>query len=138
MSSSLKCVFFDIGGTLGNRDPATGKLVVFPDTIPILRGLRDQLGLRIGIITSLGGLSNDEGKALLERAGLAEFIDARGFVSEHDVNGNAKPSPLIYRHAAQQVGVSIGECLFVGENLVEVIGARAAGMQALLKTEFVR
>jgi hypothetical protein len=31
------------------------------------------------------------------------------------------------------VGVPVKKCLYVGENLIEVIGALAAGLQAVLK-----
>ena len=129
----IACVFFDIGGTLGERDPATGKLMPFPSSTKLLTAVRDVIGLRIGVITTLGSLSNSEGHALLAQAGLAGFLDPQGFVSEHDVAEVAKPHRVIYQHAAQQVGVPIENCLYVGENLIEVIGALAAGMQAVLK-----
>ena len=52
---------------------------------------------------------------------------------DHDA-GVAKPGRVaIYQVAAQRVGVPIGRCLYVGENLIEVLGALAAGMKAILK-----
>jgi len=133
ITMSIEFIFFDIGGTLGERDQATGKLLPFPSSTKLLTTIRDGLGLRIGIITTLGSLSNSQGHALLEQAGLANFVDPQGFVSEHDVNGVAKPDPAIYQFAAQKVEVPIENCLYVGENLLEVIGALTAGMQAVLK-----
>jgi FMN phosphatase YigB (HAD superfamily) len=130
---SVEFVFFDIGGTLGERNPATGKLVPFASTAGLLAAVRDEMGLRLGIITTLGTLSNAQGRDLLAEAGLAGFFDAAGFVSEHNVNGEGKPKPAIYQFAAQTVGVPIDRCLYVGENLKEVIGAMAAGMRAILK-----
>ena len=132
-SQPIEFAFFDIGGTLGERDPANGKLIPFASSKKLLKTIREIVGLRIGIITSLGSLSNVQGRALVEQAGLASFLDPQGFVSEHDTNGVAKPDPTIYRAAAQKVGVPIERCLFVGENLIEVIGALTAGMQAQLK-----
>jgi HAD superfamily hydrolase (TIGR01509 family) len=125
-------LFFDIGGTLGDRD-ATGKLVPFASTFGLLAAIRNRMGLRMGVITTLGGLTNQQGRNLLTQAGLADFFDPAGFVSEHDVGDQGKPSPAIYRFAAQAAGVPIGRCLYVGENLIEVIGAKAAGMEAILK-----
>jgi FMN phosphatase YigB (HAD superfamily) len=125
-------VFFDIGGTLGERDQATGRLIPFPSSPIMLTAVRN-IGLRVGVITTLGPMSNNQGKALLQQAGLSGFLDPQGFVSEHDVGEVGKPNPAIYQFAAQQVGVPIEQCLYVGENLVEVIGAMAAGMQAILK-----
>ena len=130
---SIHFIFFDIGGTLGERDSATGKLVAYPSTPDLLTRMRDVLKLRMGIITTLGTLSNNQGLRLLADAGLSEFFDEAGFVSEHDVNGQGKPSPVIYQFAARTVGARIEQCLFIGEDLVEVVGALAAGMQAVLK-----
>ena len=129
----IECVFFDIGGTLGERDPATQKLIPFPSSAKLLTAVRDGIGLRVGIITTLGALSNSQGRALLEEAGLSGFLDPQGFVSEHDVHEVAKPLRAIYQFAAQKMDVPIDRCLYVGENLIEVIGALAAGMQAVLK-----
>jgi FMN phosphatase YigB (HAD superfamily) len=130
---AVEFIFFDIGGTLGERNPATGKLVPFPSTVGLLTSVRDEMGLRIGLITTLGSLTNAQGRDLVTQAGLSGFFDPHGFVSEHDVNGQGKPNPEIYRFAAQQVGVPIDRCLYVGENLIEVIGAMAAGMRGMLK-----
>ena len=125
-------VFFDIGGTLGERDAATGKFTPFPSSDGLLRSMR-QLGLRVGVITNLGGqLTNADALNMLKSSGLDQFLDPNGFVSDHDA-GTAKPDPEIYRFAAQRAGLEVSRCLFVGENLVEVIGATAAGMKAVLK-----
>jgi len=129
----IEMVFFDIGGTLGERDPATGKLIPFPSSATLLATIRDVIDVRIGIMTTLGPLSNSQGRTLLEQAGLMGFLDSQGFVSEHDVGGVAKPHRAIYQFAAHKVGVPIEKCLYVGENLLEVLGAVAAGMQAVLK-----
>jgi FMN phosphatase YigB (HAD superfamily) len=133
MAMPVDFLFFDIGGTLGERNPTTGKLIPFPSTTKLLATLRDLVGLRLGVITTLGPLTNAEGLDLLTQAGLAGFFDPTGFVSEHDISGIGKPKPAIYEFASQAVGVPIDRCLYVGENLIEVIGAMAAGMQAVLK-----
>jgi len=59
---------FDIGGTPGERDAATGKRIPFPSTVPLLATVRDVIGARIGIITPLGPLSNSQGRAPLRTA----------------------------------------------------------------------
>lgn len=126
-------VFFDIGGTLGDIDAASGKFVPFPSSVGLLKAMRDDIGLQIGVITTLGPtLTNADGLALLRNAGLDRFLDPHAFISDHDA-GVAKPHAEIYKLAAQRVGVPISRCLFVGENLIEVIGAIAAGMKAVLK-----
>ena len=131
--SEIKFVFFDIGGTLGERNPTNGNFVAFPSSVGLVKAMREELGVRVGIITTLGPqLSNADGLALLKKAHLDQFLDPAGFVSDHDA-GVAKPNPAIYRFAAQRVGTPIEQCLFVGENLTEVIGALVAGMKAILK-----
>jgi FMN phosphatase YigB (HAD superfamily) len=128
----VEAVFFDIGGTLGERDAASGKLVPYPSSAQLLKTTRG-LGLRVGIITTLGtALTRDQGIALLQQAGLYGEVDPQGFVCDHDA-GKAKPDPAIYRFAAERMHVPIGKCMYVGENLVEVMAAMAAGMKAVLK-----
>jgi FMN phosphatase YigB (HAD superfamily) len=129
----LQAVFLDIGGTLGERDATTGTFVAYPSSAALLRSLRDVMRLRIGIITTLGPLSNPQGIEILQNASLLQFIDGSGFVSEHDNDGIAKPDPSIYRHAAARFGLQPEDCLFLGENLLEIIGALTAGMKAVLK-----
>lgn len=133
IDSRVEFVFFDIGGTLGERSAASGVFVPFPSSAPLLNALRDVLQLRVGVITTLGGLSTAEGRELLDLAGLLKYIDEEGFVSEHDVQGLAKPHPGIYQFAAEKVRVPIERCLFIGESLIEVVGAKCAGMQTQLK-----
>ena len=132
-SRAIDFIFFDIGGTLGDRDPQTGKLVLFASTLQMLVKFRDVFHVPMGLITTLGGLSRQDGLALVQEAGLSDFFDSNGFVCEHDNHGVSKPSPDIYQFAARQVAVPINRCLFVGENLIEVAGAITAGMQGLLK-----
>ena len=128
----IDVVFFDIGGTLAAAS-ADG-LTPFPGSVDLLRDLRDVVGLRIGVITTLGNqFTNAEALAMLKEAGLATFLDPHGFVSDHDTGGIAKPRRAIYEFAARQAGVAIDRCLFIGENLAEVVGALSAGMHALLK-----
>jgi FMN phosphatase YigB (HAD superfamily) len=132
-NNHIAFVFFDIGGTLGDRDPHTGKLVPFASTAKLMADIRDLMGLPMGVITTLGTLTNQDGMALLQDAGLAAFLAPNGFISEHDVQEKGKPRPAIYKFAANKVGIPVEKCLFIGENLTEVIGALAAGMQAILK-----
>lgn len=131
--TEIDFVFLDIGGTLGERDPVTKKLVPYPSSADLLKTLREELNLRIGIITNLAGqLSDNQALAMLHEAHLDGFLDSQGFVSDNKA-GVAKPNPAIYQFAAAQVKVPIARCLYMGENLIEVIGATASGMKAMLK-----
>ena len=127
----IEFVFFDIGGTLAEFDQSANKLIPFPSSVGLLKAMA-AIGLRIGVMTTLGAINKQQGLDLLHAAGLDSFLDPQGFISDKDLNV-AKPHIEIYRFAAQRVGVPIDRCLFVGENLIEVIGAIAAGMKAVLK-----
>jgi len=129
----IKFVFFDIGGTLGDRDAGSGKLVPYASTARLMSDIRNVMGLPMGVITTLGQLSNHEGLKLLADAGLDTFLHPHGLISEHDVQEKGKPRAAIYQFAADKVGVPIEQCLYIGENLIEVIGAIGAGMKAVLK-----
>jgi hemerythrin-like domain-containing protein len=130
---SVQAVFFDIRDTLGLVD-RKGHLVTFkPSTEDLLEAMKSMLGVRIGVISNLpSDVDSAHGRAMLEDAGLLPFVDPKGIVFNHDAKSD-KPEAAIYRYAAAQVGVPIEQCLFVGENLVEVLGAQAAGMKAQLK-----
>lgn len=93
--------FFDIGGTLGERDPATGKLIPFPSSVNLLTSVRN-IGLRVGVITTLGSLSNSQGVAMLEQAGLAGFLDPQAksgnlSVRSTESGGTCRKMPLCWR-----------------------------------------
>jgi hypothetical protein len=60
---------------------------------------------------------------------IGKYIPRKHIVT-NKAAGVGKPDPAIYQFAAKALGVDPSECLFVGENMGEVIGARLAGMQA--------
>ena len=131
--NALKAVFFDIKDTLGyvNR---SGHLVTFkPSTQDLLDTVKALMGVKIGLITNLPkDLPAEAGRKMITDAGLMPYLDPNGIVINHDV-GVDKPNPEIYRIAAKQIGEKVHDCLFSGENYLEVLGAQIAGMQALLK-----
>jgi len=128
----IKVVFFDIGNTLGTRDN-TG-FHVFGDTKALLTGMRNALGLRVGVITNLPpGMSTSDISDILRDAGLLQLLDPKGVITSVDAKAE-KPANAIYRFAAQQMGVQPEECLYVGEAPDEVEGALQAGMAAIQKS----
>ena len=141
----IEVVFFDIRDTLGEVD-RPGHLEPYrPSTEKLLSAMRDVVGLRIGVITNLpDNVSADQGRKMLEDAVLStdsktkkkvtikDFIDPKGIIINHDAGIN-KPDPEIFKYAARQMGVPVERCLFCGENLIEVMAAKTAGMQTQLK-----
>jgi HAD superfamily hydrolase (TIGR01549 family) len=85
-------------------------------------------GLRLGIV------SNSDGRVdqALSAAGLREYFDV---VIDSSVFGTEKPDPAIFRAALEALDVAPEEALYVGDLYdVDVVGARAAGMEAVLLT----
>lgn len=138
-------VFFDLRDTLGEVDRPGHFVPYRPSTEKLLSAMRNSVGLRVGVITNLPvDVTADQGRAMIRDAVLSagdgnghpvrliDFLDPNGIVINHEVGAN-KPDPVIYQRAAEQIGVPVDRCLFIGENLIEVLGAEAAGMQATLK-----
>jgi putative hydrolase of the HAD superfamily len=83
-------------------------------------------GLRLGVV------SNSDGRVeeALEAAGLRQLFDV---VVDSALVGVEKPDPRIFHAALDALGVAPEEALYVGDLYeVDVVGARAAGMEAVL------
>ena len=83
-------------------------------------------GLRLGVV------SNSDGRVeeALIAAGLRDRFDV---VLDSALVGVEKPDPAIFRAALDALGVAPAEALYVGDLYdVDVVGARAAGMEAVL------
>jgi HAD superfamily hydrolase (TIGR01509 family) len=123
----VEAVFFDIRDTLGMVDRKGHLLTYKPTTDQLLDAMKQAVGLRIGLITNLPeNVSSSDGKVMVKEAGIWEHLDPQGWVTNHDA-GVEKPKPGIFAFAVRQMGLPPERCLFVGENLTEVIGAQAAG-----------
>ena len=85
-------------------------------------------GLRLGIV------SNSDGRVdqALTAAGLRQYFDV---VIDSSIFGREKPDPAIFQAALAALGVAPEEALYVGDLYeVDVVGARAAGIEAVLLT----
>lgn len=95
------------------------------DTHDALRRLRE-----MGILT--GVVSNSDGRvaAALEAAGLLELLDV---VIDSAEVGVEKPDPAIFAPALEALGIAPDETVYLGDIYeVDVVGARAAGIEPLL------
>ena len=95
-------------------------------------GTRDALdrlragGLRLGVV------SNSDGRVeeALVAAGIRDCFDV---VIDSALVGVEKPDPAIFRAALAALGVAPADALYIGDLYeVDVVGARAAGMEAVL------
>src|SRR5262249_26065710 len=83
-------------------------------------------GLIVGVISN----SNGTVRSILEATGLARDLDV---VIDSGVVGVEKPDPRIFQLALEHAKVDAGEACFIGDLYsVDVIGARRAGLEAVL------
>ena len=93
--------------------------------VPALERMR-ALGLRLVVVSNTNGTL----KALLERIGLARRVDV---VVDSFEEGAEKPDPRLFRIALDRAGADVESTIHVGDLYhVDVVGARAAGLRAVL------
>jgi HAD superfamily hydrolase (TIGR01509 family) len=99
--------------------------VVEPDALAALRLVR-QAGLSAAVISN----SNGSVRSILENLGLAAYLD---FVLDSAEVGVEKPNARIFQMALERAGLGPGQAVYVGDLYsVDVLGARAAGLPAVL------
>jgi len=102
---------------------------VIPGVPEALEELRS-LDLRLAVVSNSDGTVEE----LLEGLGLRRHVDA--VLDSHRV-GSEKPDPDIFHHALRRLGVPADRALHVGDlYAADVVGARAAGVHALLLDPF--
>jgi putative hydrolase of the HAD superfamily len=105
----------------------------FASSAQLLATFHDTLRLKVGVITNVpSGVNGVMIRNMLRQAQLLQFLDEVAIVTSADA-GVSKPNAGIYLFAAQRVAVSPADCLYVGEEPEQVVGAQAAGMVGLLK-----
>lgn len=83
-------------------------------------------GLRAAVISN----SNGSVAGILDALGLGRHLD---FVIDSSLVGVEKPDPRIFQIALARAGVDPGQAVYVGDlYAVDVLGARSAGMEAIL------
>jgi epoxide hydrolase-like predicted phosphatase len=100
---------------------------VRPNMVALVRECRAQ-GLHTGIVTN----NIAEWTVWRELFPLAHLFD--DVIDSWEV-GMRKPEARIYELAAQRLGVTPGECLFLDDMLENLVGAQAVGMQTILVDE---
>ncbi len=98
-----------------------------PQVRPLWEGLRGN-GIRVGVLSNTIW-SRDYHHAIFARDGVLDLIDADVYSSETPW---VKPSPEIFRAAAEAVGVAPARCVYVGDRSYEdVHGPQSVGMRAI-------
>lgn len=105
--------------------PETAAFPVFEDVRPTLDELQAR-GYRMAVVSNWDASL----ERILAARGLDRYFEV---VVASMVFGQEKPSPGIFHHAIEQMNLTEGEVLHIGDNpLDDVQGARRAGLQALL------
>jgi len=97
-------------------------LRAFPDAAPALRALAG-LGYELAVLSN-GSPAMIEN--CLGKSGLGDFFGQQ--ISVEEVRA-FKPSPVVYRHAAERLSVAAGQVRLVTSNAFDCVGASAAGMR---------
>jgi HAD superfamily hydrolase (TIGR01509 family) len=122
-------------GINGNHDAVRHQLVentqnsahwdqILPGTFEALERLRQQYAIAV--------ISNADGKidAVLRRCGICDCFAS---ITDSGIVGHEKPHPAIFEAALREMKASPAESLYVGDVYsVDYVGARQAGMQAVL------
>lgn len=103
---------------LGNVYAGIGELIA--------RLRRDSAALPLVVVTNK---PTPLARAVLDAAELLPFFDA---VHGADTPPQRKPSPLLLREASARLGVATGEMVMVGDSLLDMQAAEAAGCTAAL------
>ena len=105
---------------------ASRAIHLYPGVLSTLARLR-RLGIMTGVITNTFQSSAEKWRWFTEH-GLAPYLDR--ILSSSEV-GLVKPDPAIYQLYVAECGLCPEEVAFVGHDLEELEGARAAGLLAL-------
>jgi putative hydrolase of the HAD superfamily len=97
-----------------------------PDEVrPSLVRLR-KLGLCLAVVSNANGTVADA----FERADLSEYVD---MIIDSHYEGVEKPDPRLFQIALERAGGQAGTTIHIGDLFhVDVVGARAAGIRAVL------
>jgi 2-haloacid dehalogenase len=108
-----------------------GGLLTMPAHPDVEEGLRELKRAGFRLVTLTNSPPNPNGKSPLEHAGLAGHFERQFSV---DAARAFKPSPLVYRMVAEELGVAPSACCMVASHVWDTIGAQSAGFSAGLIT----
>jgi putative hydrolase of the HAD superfamily len=103
------------------------KSTLYPETIPVLAEFKKRK-LKVGILSNIAyGISGEY--VFRDTVDLTPYIDV--FLTSTEV-GFRKPHPKGYHDLIGKLGVTASECIFVGDEEVDIVGANRVGMISVL------
>ncbi len=106
-------------------------LLTMPAHPDVDEGLMELKRAGFRLVTLTNSPPNPHGKSPLEHAGLAGHFERQFSV---EAVRAFKPSPLVYRMVAEELGVAPSDCCMVASHVWDTIGAQGVGFQAGLIT----
>lgn len=106
----------------------TARLIRRYDGVPELLGALTSSGVRCAVVTSKRRMT---ARLALEGVGIDHLVDVAAALED---TARHKPDPAPLLHGAAVLGVEPGACVYVGDAVVDVLAARAAGMAAVAVT----
>ena len=106
-------------------------LLTMPAHPDVEEGLRELKRAGFRLVTLTNSPPNPYGKSPLEHAGLAGHFERQFSV---EAARAFKPSPLVYRMVAEELGVAPSACCMVASHVWDTIGAQSVGFSAGLIT----
>ena len=98
---------------------------MLPGAVELVAALKSS-GLRVGLISNAGITPGVVLARIMDDMGLGQHFDLTVFSDEVELS---KPSPAIFAHALDELGLAPDEAVFVGDQpILDVQGARRAGM----------
>ncbi len=101
-----------------------------PDTLDLLVSK----GYRLALISNTGATPGRLFRGYLEELGIRHYFEVLTFSDELRI---AKPSPRIFHHTLEQMGVPPSQAVHVGDHLrYDVLGAKGVGMRTVWRRGF--
>lgn len=104
-----------------------GRSELYSDSISVLKELKKR-DIKIGILTNVA-YGMDKEYFIKDITAIGEYIDV--FLTSVEV-GFRKPNPRGYYEIASRLGVNTKDCIFVGDEDVDITGANKSGMVSVL------
>ncbi|MCC6466372.1 MAG: TIGR02253 family HAD-type hydrolase [Planctomycetes bacterium] len=98
-------------GIVGYHETKFRELRPYEDAADVLKLLREQTSLKLGVITD--GLALKQAEKLV-RLGIANLLD-RNAIFISDEIGISKPNPKLFLRACSALGLRPSECMYVGD-----------------------
>jgi putative hydrolase of the HAD superfamily len=120
---------------VGYHETKFRELRPYEDAVDVLRLLREQTDLKLGVVSS--GLALKQAEKLV-RLGLVELFEPNGIFISDEI-GISKPNPKLWLKACNAFGLRPSECMYIGDRpQLDVDPCNRIGMITVLNKRTAR